>query len=172
MENKALEMHKQWNGKLETVAKSKVKSREDLAIAYTPGVAEPCRKIRDNKADVYKYTCKGNMVAVVSDGTAVLGLGDIGPEAAIPVMEGKSILFKEFGGVDAFPICLDTKDVDEIVETVKRIAPVFGGINLEDISAPRCFEIEKRLKEELDILYSMTISMVQLSLCQQDSSMR
>ena len=151
MENKALEMHKQWNGKLETVAKSKVKSREDLAIAYTPGVAEPCRKIRDNKADVYKYTCKGNMVAVVSDGTAVLGLGDIGPEAAIPVMEGKSILFKEFGGVDAFPICLDTKDVDEIVETVKRIAPVFGGINLEDISAPRCFEIEKRLKEELDI---------------------
>ena len=128
-----------------------VKNRDDLSTAYTPGVAEPCRKIRDNKADVYKYTCKGNMVAVVSDGTAVLGLGDIGPEAAIPVMEGKSILFKEFGGVDAFPICLDTKDVDEIVETVKRIAPVFGGINLEDISAPRCFEIEKRLKEELDI---------------------
>ena len=133
------------------MSKVAVKNRDDLSTAYTPGVAEPCRKIRDNKADVYKYTCKGNMVAVVSDGTAVLGLGDIGPEAAIPVMEGKSILFKEFGGVDAFPICLDTKDVDEIVETVKRIAPVFGGINLEDISAPRCFEIEKRLKEELDI---------------------
>ena len=148
---KALELHEKWNGKLDTVSKVQVKTREDLALAYTPGVAEPCRKIRDNKADVYKYTCKGNMVAVVSDGTAVLGLGDIGPEAAIPVMEGKSILFKEFGGVDAFPICLDTKDVDEIVETVKRIAPVFGGINLEDISAPRCFEIERRLKEELDI---------------------
>ena len=147
----SLKMHEEHKGKVEVVSKVAVKSREDLAIAYTPGVAEPCRKIRDNKADVYKYTCKGNMVAVVSDGTAVLGLGDIGPEAAIPVMEGKSILFKEFGGVDAFPICLDTKDVDEIVETVKRIAPVFGGINLEDISAPRCFEIEKRLKEELDI---------------------
>ena len=147
----SLKMHEENKGKVEVISKVKVKNRDDLSMAYTPGVAEPCRKIRDNKADVYKYTCKGNMVAVVSDGTAVLGLGDIGPEAAIPVMEGKSILFKEFGGVDAFPICLDTKDVDEIVETVKRIAPVFGGINLEDISAPRCFEIEKRLKEELDI---------------------
>ena len=147
----SLKMHEEHKGKVEVVSKVSVKNRDDLSTAYTPGVAEPCRKIRDNKADVYKYTCKGNMVAVVSDGTAVLGLGDIGPEAAIPVMEGKSILFKEFGGVDAFPICLDTKDVDEIVETVKRIAPVFGGINLEDISAPRCFEIEKRLKEELDI---------------------
>ena len=147
----SLKMHEEHKGKVEVVPKVSVKNRDDLSTAYTPGVAEPCRKIRDNKADVYKYTCKGNMVAVVSDGTAVLGLGDIGPEAAIPVMEGKSILFKEFGGVDAFPICLDTKDVDEIVETVKRIAPVFGGINLEDISAPRCFEIERRLKEELDI---------------------
>ena len=147
----SLKMHEEHKGKVEVVSKVAVKNRDDLSTAYTPGVAEPCRKIRDNKADVYKYTCKGNMVAVVSDGTAVLGLGDIGPEAAIPVMEGKSILFKEFGGVDAFPICLDTKDVDEIVETVKRIAPVFGGINLEDISAPRCFEIEKRLKVELDI---------------------
>lgn len=147
----SLKMHEEHKGKVEVVSKVAVKNRDDLSTAYTPGVAEPCRKIRDNKADIYKYTCKGNMVAVVSDGTAVLGLGDIGPEAAIPVMEGKSILFKEFGGVDAFPICLDTKDVDEIVETVKRIAPVFGGINLEDISAPRCFEIEKRLKEELDI---------------------
>ena len=147
----SLKMHEENKGKVEVISKVKIKDRDDLSTAYTPGVAEPCRKIRDNKADVYKYTCKGNMVAVVSDGTAVLGLGDIGPEAAIPVMEGKAILFKEFGGVDAFPICLDTKDVDEIVETVKRIAPVFGGINLEDISAPRCFEIERRLKEELDI---------------------
>ena len=147
----SLKMHEENRGKLEVISKVKIKDRDDLSTAYTPGVAEPCRKIRDNKSDVYKYTCKSNMVAVVSDGTAVLGLGDIGPEAAIPVMEGKAILFKEFGGVDAFPICLDTKDVDEIVETVKRIAPVFGGINLEDISAPRCFEIEKRLKQELDI---------------------
>jgi malate dehydrogenase (oxaloacetate-decarboxylating) len=147
----SLKMHEENRGKVEVVSKVKIKDRDDLSTAYTPGVAEPCRKIRDNKADVYKYTCKSNMVAVVSDGTAVLGLGDIGPEAAIPVMEGKAILFKEFGNVDAFPICLDTKDVDEIVETVKRIAPVFGGINLEDISAPRCFEIERRLKEELDI---------------------
>ncbi len=147
----SLKMHEEHHGKVEIVSKVRVKNRDDLSTAYTPGVAEPCRKIRDNKADVYKYTCKSNMVAVVSDGTAVLGLGDIGPEAAIPVMEGKAILFKEFGGIDAFPICLDTKDVDEIVETVKRIAPVFGGINLEDISAPRCFEIERRLKEELDI---------------------
>ncbi len=147
----SLKMHEEHHGKVEIVSKVRVKNRDDLSTAYTPGVAEPCRRIRDNKADVYKYTCKSNMVAVVSDGTAVLGLGDIGPEAAIPVMEGKAILFKEFGGIDAFPICLDTKDVDEIVETVKRIAPVFGGINLEDISAPRCFEVERRLKEELDI---------------------
>lgn len=147
----SLKMHEAGPGKLQVTSRVQVKNREDLSTAYTPGVAEPCRKIRDNKQDVYKYTCKSNTVAVVSDGTAVLGLGDIGPEAAIPVMEGKAILFKEFAGVDAFPICLDTKDVDEIVETVKRIAPVFGGINLEDISAPRCFEIERRLKEELDI---------------------
>lgn len=147
----SLKMHEEHQGKLEVVSKVEVKNRDDLSTAYTPGVAEPCRRIHANKADVYKYTCKANTVAVVSDGTAVLGLGDIGPEAAIPVMEGKSILFKEFANVDAFPICLDTKDVDEIVETVKRIAPVFGGINLEDISAPRCFEIERRLKEELDI---------------------
>lgn len=147
----SLKMHEEHKGKLEVTSKVGVKTRDDLSTAYTPGVAEPCRKIHDNKSDVYKYTIKGNTVAVVSDGTAVLGLGDIGPEAAIPVMEGKSILFKEFGGVDAFPICLDTKDVDEIIETVKRIAPVFGGINLEDIAAPRCFEIERRLKEELDI---------------------
>lgn len=147
----SLKMHEENRGKIEVVSKVKIKDRNDLSTAYTPGVAQPCRNIRDNREDVYRYTCKSNMVAVVSDGTAVLGLGDIGPEAAIPVMEGKAILFKEFGGVNAFPICLDTKDVDEIVETVKRIAPVFGGINLEDISAPRCFEIEKRLKEELDI---------------------
>ena len=147
----ALEMHESHKGKIEVVSKVQVKTRDDLSTAYTPGVAEPCRKIRDNKEDVYRYTAKGNLVAVVSDGTAVLGLGDIGPYAAMPVMEGKSILFKEFADIDAFPICLDTKDVDEIVETVKRIAPTFGGINLEDISAPRCFEIERRLKEELDI---------------------
>lgn len=147
----SLKLHEENHGKLEVISKVSVKNKDDLSTAYTPGVAEPCRKIRDNKADVYKYTCKSNLVAVVSDGTAVLGLGDIGPEAAIPVMEGKAILFKEFGHVDAVPICLDTKDTEEIIETVKRIAPVFGGINLEDISAPRCFEIERRLKEELDI---------------------
>ena len=147
----ALRMHEENKGKVSIVSKVSVKSRDDLSVAYTPGVAEPCRKIRDNKEEVYRYTAKGNLVAVVSDGTAVLGLGDIGPEAAMPVMEGKSILFKEFAGIDAFPICLDTKDPDEIVETVKRLAPTFGGINLEDISAPRCFEIECRLKEELDI---------------------
>ena len=147
----SLKMHEENHGKLEVVSKVAINDRDDLSTAYTPGVAEPCRRIHANPADVYKYTCKANTVAVVSDGTAVLGLGDIGPEAAIPVMEGKSVLFKRFAGVDAFPICLDTKDVDEIVETVKRIAPVFGGINLEDISAPRCFEIESRLKEELDI---------------------
>lgn len=147
----ALKMHEENHGKVSVVSKVSIKTRDDLSVAYTPGVAEPCRKIRDNKDEVYRYTAKGNLVAVVSDGTAVLGLGDIGPEAAMPVMEGKSILFKEFAGIDAFPICLDTKDTDEIVETVKRLAPTFGGINLEDISAPRCFEIERRLKEELDI---------------------
>ena len=148
---KALQLHEEWKGKLQVEAKMKVDSREALSMAYTPGVAEPCKKIYENPEDVYKYTMKGNFVAVVTDGTAVLGLGDIGPEAAMPVMEGKAVLFKEFGGVDAVPICLSTKDPEEIIETVKRIAPTFGGINLEDISAPRCFEIEKRLREELDI---------------------
>jgi len=147
----ALQMHEENRGKVEVISKVKVENREDLSTAYTPGVAEPCRKIRDDKKEVYRYTAKGNLVAVVSDGTAVLGLGDIGPEAAMPVMEGKAILFKEFANVDAFPICLDTKDPEEIVKTVKYLAPTFGGINLEDISAPRCFEIERRLKEELDI---------------------
>ena len=147
----ALEMHEQNKGKIAVRSKVTVKTRDDLSTAYTPGVAEPCRKIRDNKEEVYRYTAKGNLVAVVSDGTAVLGLGDIGPEAAMPVMEGKALLFKEFADIDAFPICLDTKDTEEIIKTVKNIAPCFGGINLEDISAPRCFEIEKRLKEELDI---------------------
>ncbi|WP_124067652.1 NADP-dependent malic enzyme [Clostridium sp. E02] len=147
----ALQLHEQKKGKIEVVSKVEVKTREDLSTAYTPGVAEPCRKIRDDKSEVYRYTAKGNLVAVISDGTAVLGLGDIGPEAAMPVMEGKSILFKTFGDVDAFPICLDTKDTEEIIKTVRYLAPTFGGINLEDISAPRCFEIERRLKEELDI---------------------
>ena len=147
----ALKMHEDNKGKISVVSKVDVKTRDDLSTAYTPGVAEPCRRIRDDKSEVYRYTDKGNLVAVVTDGTAVLRLGDIGPEAALPVMEGKAILFHEFAGIDAFPICLDTKDTDEIIETVKRIAPTFGGINLEDISAPRCFEIEKRLKEELDI---------------------
>lgn len=147
----SLKLHEENQGKISVISKVSVKTRDDLSVAYTPGVAEPCRKIHAKKSDVYRYTAKKNLVAVVTDGTAVLGLGDIGPEAAMPVMEGKSILFKEFGNVDAFPICLDTKDVDEIIETVKRIAPTFGGINLEDISAPRCFEIERRLKEELDI---------------------
>ena len=147
----ALEMHETHKGKIAVAKKVEVKTRDDLSTAYTPGVAEPCRKIRDNKEEVYRYTAKGNLVAVVSDGTAVLGLGDIGPEAAMPVMEGKALLFKAFADIDAFPICLDTKDVDEIVKTVKYLAPTFGGINLEDISAPRCFEVERRLKEELDI---------------------
>ncbi|MDK2968396.1 MULTISPECIES: NADP-dependent malic enzyme [Lacrimispora] len=147
----ALKLHEKNKGKIEVTSKVDVKCREDLSTAYTPGVAEPCRKIRDNKSEVYRYTAKGNLVAVVTDGTAVLGLGDIGPEAAMPVMEGKSILFKAFGGVDAFPICLDTKDTEEIIKTVRYLAPGFGGINLEDISAPRCFEIERRLKEELNI---------------------
>ena len=147
----ALEMHESHKGKISVACKVPVNNREDLSTAYTPGVAEPCRKIRDDKKEVYRYTAKGNLVAVVSDGTAVLGLGDIGPEAAMPVMEGKAILFKTFADIDAFPICLDTKDPEEIIKTVKYLAPTFGGINLEDISAPRCFEIERRLKEELDI---------------------
>lgn len=148
---KAIALHKEWNGKITTAPKCSVKSREDLAIAYTPGVAEPCKIIAENKEEAYNYTLKANTVAVVSDGSAVLGLGNIGPEAAMPVMEGKAVLFKEFGGVNAFPICLDTQDTEEIIKTVINIAPAFGGINLEDISAPRCFEIEERLKEKLDI---------------------
>ena len=144
-------MHKEWNGKLETVSKTPVKTSEDLAIAYTPGVAEPCRLIADNPSLAYTYTIKSNTVAVISDGSAVLGLGNIGPYAAMPVMEGKCVLFKEFAGVNAMPICLDTQDTEEIIRTVKNIAPCFGGINLEDISAPRCFEIESRLNEMLDI---------------------
>lgn len=148
---KALQMHEQWNGKLETTAKAHVNSREDLAIAYTPGVAEPCKVIAKDPEAAYKYTIKSNTVAVVSDGSAVLGLGNIGALAAMPVMEGKAVLFKEFGGVNAVPICLDTQDTEEIIRTVVNIAPAFGGINLEDISAPRCFETETRLKELLDI---------------------
>jgi malate dehydrogenase (oxaloacetate-decarboxylating) len=147
----ALKLHSDNKGKIEVVSKTEIKDMHDLAVVYTPGVAEPCRKINEDVSKVYEYTTKGNMVAVVSDGTAVLGLGDIGPEAAIPVMEGKAVLFKYFAGVDAFPICLSTKDPEKIIETVKLIAPGFGGINLEDISAPRCFEIEKRLKKLLDI---------------------
>ena len=148
---KALLMHEKWNGKLETVSKTPVKTREDLAIAYTPGVAEPCKVIAQDKEAAYKYTMKANTVAVVSDGSAVLGLGNIGPYAAMPVMEGKAVLFKEFGNVNAVPICLDTQDTEEIIKAVTYLAPSFGGINLEDISAPRCFEIEERLKEILDI---------------------
>ena len=151
MNEQALKMHEKWQGKLEITSKAKVNSKEDLAIAYTPGVAEPCKKIKENREDVYKYTMKGNTVAVISDGTAVLGLGDIGPEAAMPVMEGKAVLFKEFAGINAIPICIDTKDTEEIIKFVKQIAPTFGGINLEDIAAPRCFEIEARLKKELNI---------------------
>ena len=148
---KALKLHEEWNGKLEIVAKSPVKSREDLSLAYTPGVAEPCKVIAQDKEAAYKYTMKANTVAVVSDGSAVLGLGNIGPYAAMPVMEGKAVLFKEFGGVNAVPICLNTQDTEEIIKAVTYLAPGFGGINLEDISAPRCFEIEERLKEILDI---------------------
>lgn len=148
---KSLKLHEENKGKIEIVSKIKLENTEDLSKAYTPGVAEPCRKIHANDNDVYKYTAKGNLVAVVTDGSAVLGLGDIGPHAAMPVMEGKAILFKEFADVDAFPICLDTKNTDEIIKTVKLMAPSFGGINLEDISAPRCIEIEKKLKEELNI---------------------
>lgn len=148
---KALKLHEEWNGKIETASKCHVASREDLSLAYTPGVAEPCKVIAKDKEAAYKYTIKSNTVAVVSDGSAVLGLGNIGAHAAMPVMEGKAVLFKEFGGVNAFPICLDTQDTEEIIKTVVAIAPAFGGINLEDISAPRCFEIEERLKELLDI---------------------
>ena len=148
---KALKMHEEWNGKIETTAKAHVNSREDLAIAYTPGVAEPCKVIAQDPEAAYKYTMKANTVAVVSDGSAVLGLGNIGAKAAMPVMEGKAVLFKEFGGVNAVPICLDTQDTEEIIKSVVNIAPAFGGINLEDISAPRCFEIETRLKELLNI---------------------
>ena len=148
---KALELHKQWNGKLETVSKTPVKSREDLSYAYTPGVAEPCKVIAEDREAAYTYTMKANTVAVVSDGSAVLGLGNIGPYAAMPVMEGKAVLFKEFGGINAVPICLDTQDTEEIIKAVTYLAPGFGGINLEDISAPRCFEIEERLKQILDI---------------------
>ena len=148
---KALQLHEEWNGKLTTESKCKINTREYLAIAYTPGVAEPCKVIAEDKEAAYKYTIKSNTVAVVSDGSAVLGLGNIGPYAAMPVMEGKAVLFKSFGDVNAFPICLDTQDTEEIIKTVVNIAPAFGGINLEDISAPRCFEIEERLKELLDI---------------------
>ena len=148
---KALLLHEEWKGKLEITSKAKVRTREDLALAYTPGVAEPCKVIAENPEAAYRYTIKSNTIAVVSDGSAVLGLGNIGPLAAMPVMEGKAVLFKEFGGVNAIPICLDTQDTEEIIKTVVNIAPAFGGINLEDISAPRCFEIEERLKELLDI---------------------
>jgi malate dehydrogenase (oxaloacetate-decarboxylating) len=151
LNEEALKLHEENTGKIEVISKTEVKDMHDLAVVYTPGVAEPCRKIHDKTSEVYRYTSKGNMVAVVTDGTAVLGLGDIGPEAALPVMEGKAVLFKHFAGVDAFPICLATKDPDKIVEAVRLIAPSFGGINLEDISAPRCFEIEERLKKVLDI---------------------
>ncbi|MEI3338698.1 MAG: NADP-dependent malic enzyme [Eubacterium sp.] len=148
---KALKLHEEWNGKLEITSKVPVKTREDLAIAYTPGVAEPCKEIAKDEETVYKYTMKANTIAVVSDGSAVLGLGNIGAKAALPVMEGKAVLFKEFGGVNAVPICLDTQDTEEIIKIVTALAPAFGGINLEDISAPRCFEIEERLKAQLDI---------------------
>ncbi len=148
---KAIRLHKEWKGKISTEPKCEVKTREDLALAYTPGVAEPCKVIHEDVKEAYTYTLKQNTIAVVSDGSAVLGLGNIGPEAAMPVMEGKCALFKAFGGVNAFPICLNTQDTDEIVETVKRLEPTFGGINLEDISAPRCFEIERRLKETMHI---------------------
>lgn len=148
---KAVEMHEKWQGKIEVIPRCEINDRDDLSIAYTPGVAQPCLEIKNDPSASYKYTRRGNMVAVISDGSAVLGLGNIGALAGMPVMEGKSVLFKRFGDVDAFPIVLDTQNVDEIVQTVKNIAPSFGGINLEDISAPRCFEIESRLKEELDI---------------------
>lgn len=150
-QEKALQLHKEWNGKIETVSKTPVKSREALSLAYTPGVAEPCKVIAEDKEAAYQYTMKANTVAVISDGSAVLGLGNIGPYAAMPVMEGKAVLFKEFGGVNAVPICLDTQDTEEIIKAVTWLAPAYGGINLEDISAPRCFEIEERLKATLNI---------------------
>ena len=168
---KALLLHREWQGKLETVSKpSKLATREDLALAYTPGVAEPCRVIAGDKDEAYNYTWKSNTIAVVSDGSAVLGLGNIGPYAAMPVMEGKAVLFKEFGGVNAVPICLDTQDTEEIIKAVTWMAPGFGGINLEDISAPRCFEIEERLKEILDIPSSTTTSTAPPSWCWRASS--
>ncbi|MBQ8262198.1 MAG: NADP-dependent malic enzyme [Lachnospiraceae bacterium] len=148
---KALKLHEEWKGKIDTVSKTPVKSREALSLAYTPGVAEPCKVIAENKEEAYRYTIKGNTILVVSDGSAVLGLGNIGPEAAMPVMEGKAVLFKEFGGVNAVPICLDTQDTEEIIQAVTWLAPGYGGVNLEDISAPRCFEIEERLKATLNI---------------------
>lgn len=151
LNERALQLHEEWNGKLNTTSKCTVQTREDLSLAYTPGVAEPCKVIAKDPEAAYKYTIKANTVAVISDGSAVLGLGNIGAKAAMPVMEGKCVLFKEFGGVNAFPICLDTQDTEEIIKTIVNIAPAFGGINLEDISAPRCFEIETRLKELLDI---------------------
>lgn len=151
IQEKALALHEEWNGKLETISKTPVKSREALSLAYTPGVAEPCKVIAQDKEAAYTYTMKANTVAVISDGSAVLGLGNIGPHAAMPVMEGKAVLFKEFGGVNAVPICLDTQDTEEIIKAVTWLAPAYGGINLEDISAPRCFEIEERLKATLDI---------------------
>lgn len=167
---KALLMHEKWNGKLETIAKSKVNSREDLAIAYTPGVAEPCKMIAKDPEAAYKYTMKANTVAVISDGSAVLGLGNIGAYAAMPVMEGKCVLFKEFGDVNAVPICLDTQDTEEIITTIKNIAPAYGGINLEDISAPRCFEIEERLKKCSTFRSSCTTSTAPPSWCLPASS--
>ena len=151
LREEALHMHRENQGKLETKSKVKVENAKDLSLAYSPGVAEPCKEIYEKPETVYEYTMKGNMVAVVTDGTAVLGLGNIGPEAALPVMEGKAVLFKSFAGVDAFPICLNTTDVDKIVETVKLLEPTFGGVNLEDIAAPNCFEIEERLKKETNI---------------------
>lgn len=163
LREEALHMHKVHQGKLETVSKVKVENAKDLSLAYSPGVAEPCKEIYDDKSKVYEYTMKGNMVAVVTDGTAVLGLGNIGPEASLPVMEGKAVLFKSFAGVDAFPIALNTNDVDKIVETVKLMEPTFGGVNLEDIAAPNCFIIEERLKKKQIFLSSMMINTEQLS---------
>ena len=151
IKKEALKLHEEKRGKVEIKSKVRLENREDLSLAYTPGVGEVCKKISENKDDVYRYTNKGNTVAIISDGTAVLGLGDIGPEAAMPVMEGKAVIFKEFAGIDAIPIVLDSTDIDEIVTVIKSIAPSFGGINLEDIKAPKCFVIEKRLKEELNI---------------------
>ncbi len=151
IKEKSLEMHEKWHGKIEVISRAPIKTREDLSTAYTPGVAQPCLEIQKDPDLAYKYTRKGNLVAVITDGTAVLGLGDIGGLAGMPVMEGKCCLFKEFGGVDAFPLCVKSKDADEIVRTIELISDSFGGINLEDISAPRCFEIERKLKEKLDI---------------------